>query len=222
MLFSKFFDGLVEYGLEYFGKYYGAYRGVVADNEDPEFRGRLKLLVPQIYKEEVLDYWADSKGVFAGKQIGLFAIPNIGDGVWVSFENGDPHFPIWEYGWFPEGEVPTAAKNNGNKPTNMVWQSTAGHRIEMDDSKMLLRLTNKDGHIVEMNKDGTFTGKDISNKQPAMLGKDTAEFIKKFIGLIENAKTMTQLGPQPLLNVAEFTKLKTEVDKLLSKIVTLE
>lgn len=72
------------FGLEAQGLYYGIYGGFVSDNEDPEFLGRLKVKVPQIYGEEVPDYWAWPKGIYAGNQVGFFAIPNIDDGVEVA------------------------------------------------------------------------------------------------------------------------------------------
>ena len=32
---------------------------------------------------------------FAGIQSGFFAVPDIGSGVWIEFEQGDPDYPIW-------------------------------------------------------------------------------------------------------------------------------
>lgn len=75
----EFKNMLSQFGLEAFNKYYGCYRGFIADNVDPQSLGRLKLKVPQVYGEEVMDYWAFSKGMPVGKQIGMYAIPNIGD-----------------------------------------------------------------------------------------------------------------------------------------------
>ena len=105
--------------LEESGKYYGIYKGVVANNKDPENLGRLQLKVPQICGEETYEYWAFPKGIFAGNGIGAFWIPNDKDMVWVSFENGDPRYPIWEYGWWKTGDVP-----DGATPEIKVLQST--------------------------------------------------------------------------------------------------
>lgn len=91
-------EALRNFGLEYFGLYYGCYKGTVVKNDDPDSNGRLQLKVPQIYGEEVMEYWAPSKGMPSGKNMGVFMLPSVGDMVWVSFENGDPRYPIWEYG----------------------------------------------------------------------------------------------------------------------------
>lgn len=71
-------------------RYYGLYRGIVADNRDPQGRNRVKLQVPQVFQGVVTD-WAmasTSSGV-------AFAAPQIGQGVWVQFEGGDPSYPVW-------------------------------------------------------------------------------------------------------------------------------
>jgi uncharacterized protein involved in type VI secretion and phage assembly len=227
-------------GLEGQGMFYGIYRGFVADNEDPEFLGRLKLKVPQIYGEdEVPDYWAWSKGIYAGNQVGFFAIPNIDDGVWVSFENGDPNYPVWEYGWWGENEVPTAAKNNGNKPTNNVWQTKSGNRIEMDDKDGIIRLTNKTGHIIEMNDNsvsviaksgkrkislGTLDG----SAEPAVLGDTLETFLKEFMDDLGNLKTIiTSNGVTNSINTAaNWTTFKSKWDskwkEFKSSVVSLD
>ena len=68
---------LQRFGLEYFNKYYGVYRAIVADNNDPDKLGRLKLKIPQIYGDQEHDYWAWCKGMFAGKNIGFLAFLDV-------------------------------------------------------------------------------------------------------------------------------------------------
>lgn len=143
-------------GLESLGRYYGSYRGIVVSNEDTKFLGRLKVSVPAISGDEAIEEWAWPKGMFAGKDIGFFAVPNPKDAVWVSFENGDPSHPIWEYGWWAENQMPQAANNNNGKPTNKVFQTTSGHRIEVDDkdNDEAIRITEMNGNKITMDKNG--------------------------------------------------------------------
>lgn len=70
-------------------RFYGLYRGVVADNNDPINQGRLKLRVPQVLFDQVTDWaWTrNSPGIVATP-------PAVGHGVWVLFEGGDPSFPV--------------------------------------------------------------------------------------------------------------------------------
>lgn len=71
-------------------RFFGLYRGVVADNADPLNQGRLKLKVPQILADTVTE-WAWGVEVPQVKT----TPPDIDQGVWVMFEGGDPNFPIW-------------------------------------------------------------------------------------------------------------------------------
>lgn len=193
---------LGQFGLEYFNKYYGCYRGFIESNEDPDFLGRVQLRVPAIFGDEVCENWAWSKGMFAGTGIGLFAIPNKGDAVWVSFEGGDPRFPIWEYGWFGTGDVPATAKNNGNKPTNYVFQSTSGHRIEMDDKngEEAVRVYSKNGYGMVADKDGVsiiapsnkkiFIGGLGAAAEPAVLGDKNATALSDIKAMLQSIAQM--------------------------------
>ena len=45
----------------------------------------------------------------AGKQEGMYMVPQVGAGVWIEFEQGDPDYPIWVGGfWGIAAEVPPA------------------------------------------------------------------------------------------------------------------
>jgi hypothetical protein len=89
--------------------YYGKYRGTVLNNIDPEQRGRIMALVPDVLGL-IPSSWALPCVPIAGKQEGVFLVPQIGAGVWIEFEQGDPDYPIWVGGfWGAFAEVPTAA-----------------------------------------------------------------------------------------------------------------
>ena len=209
-MFEQFKNILIRRGLEWFGRYYSIYRAEVVDNEDPKFLGRLKVKVPQIYGEDVPDYWAWSRGMFAGNQIGLFAIPTPGDAVWVSFENGDPRFPIWEYGWYKDGDVPDDAKVDGNKPKSIILQSKTKHRIELDDKNELIRVTDSHGNIIELNETGiSIVTEKISlgtldgSEEPAVLGDTLMELINEFRDDIGNLGTIvTSTGVTGLISTS--------------------
>jgi len=235
MTFRDFLSIFKRFGFEGLGRYYGTYRGFVADNEDPEFVGRLKLKVPQIHGDTVRDYWAWPKGMFSGNKIGLFAIPNVDDGVWVSFENGDPRYPIWEYGWFAKDEVPTAAKVDGNKPKNMVWQSTNKHRIELDDKNNLVRITDQHGNIVELNETGVSVvtskislGSLDGSAEPAVLGDKADALLQEFMNDIGALQTIvTSSGVTAAINTASnwgalVSKWSTKWQEFKSEVVTLD
>ena len=87
-------------------KYYGKYRGTVINNIDPEQRGRIQAIVPAVSNVAPTS-WAMPCLPIAGKLEGFFAIPQIGAGVWIEFEEGDSDKPIWVGGfWGLVAEVP--------------------------------------------------------------------------------------------------------------------
>jgi phage baseplate assembly protein gpV len=85
-------------------RYYGKYRGVVIDNIDPLFLGRMLVEVASLPGIQL--NWAMPCTPYAGFQTGFFFTPEIGANVWVEFEGGDPQLPIVAGCFWAEGEVP--------------------------------------------------------------------------------------------------------------------
>lgn len=91
------------------GRFLGKYRGVVLNNVDPMQQGRLQLQVPDV-SSLLPTTWAMPCVPIAGIQNGMFALPIVGSGVWVEFEQGDPDFPIWVgCFWGSTAEIPALA-----------------------------------------------------------------------------------------------------------------
>jgi len=66
--------------------------GVVTDNNDPDKMGRVKVKYPTL-TEDHTSFWARLASPMAGKQRGLYILPEIDDEVLVAFEHGDIHRP---------------------------------------------------------------------------------------------------------------------------------
>ncbi len=94
----RFFSDLMYNGLERFGKYYASYRAFVYRRDDPEGLGRIQLYVPSVYGTEPFKYWAWQVGNPSGFGYGWQWIPQVGEMVFVEFENGDPAKPMWKHG----------------------------------------------------------------------------------------------------------------------------
>jgi len=75
-------------------KFLGKFRGTVVNNIDPEQRGRIQVVVPDV-SALGLTTWAMPSLPIGGLQTGVFSIPVVGSGVWVEFEQGDLDYPIW-------------------------------------------------------------------------------------------------------------------------------
>lgn len=68
-------------------RFFGIYRGVVFDTNDPLNRARIRVKVPQVLADNPTE-WAWPVGT-------SYLVPNVGDGVLVQFEGGDPSYPLW-------------------------------------------------------------------------------------------------------------------------------
>ena len=114
-------------------KYFGIYRGTVVNNIDPMQLGRINVIVPDA-GGITPSSWAMPCVPLAGKQMGTFMVPQIGSGVWVQFEAGDPDRPVWTGGWWGiAAEVPVLAMAGPPGDANIVIQSTLQNAIVISD-----------------------------------------------------------------------------------------
>lgn len=150
------------------GKFYGKYRGVVLNNIDPMQMGRVQVQVPDVLGVG-LSSWAMPCVPFAGKQSGVFVLPQIGAGVWVEFEQGDQDYPIWVGGfWGSAAEVPALALAGLPVSPSLVLQSGNQNTLMLSDlpgptGGILLKSTT--GALISINE----VGITISNGQGATI-----------------------------------------------------
>ena len=91
--------------------FYGKYRGIVTDNDDPLSMGRIRARVPDVLGKEKSG-WALPCVPFAGNGMGFYAIPDVDARVWIEFEQGDPDYPIWVGCWWgSQDELPDEAND---------------------------------------------------------------------------------------------------------------
>ena len=91
-------------------KYWGKYRGTVVNNVDPLQLGRIQALVPDVLGVAISS-WALPCAPVGGTNMGVFAVPLPGAGVWIEFEQGDPDYPIWVgCFWGTAAETPALAQ----------------------------------------------------------------------------------------------------------------
>lgn len=110
-------------------RFFGKYRGKVANNIDPLQLGRLQVQVPSIYGSDRLS-WAMPCTPYAGSGEGLFLLPPIGANIWVEFELGDPDYPIWAGCFWGQTQNPAAP--TALPPLKML--KTASITLKMDDT----------------------------------------------------------------------------------------
>ena len=113
--------------------FYGKYRGTVVTNVDPMQLGRIQVIVPDV-SSLIPSTWAMPCFPIAGKQMGAYVIPQVGSGVWVEFEQGDPDHPIWTGCYYgATAEVPALALAGNPASPNIVIQSTAQNCLVISD-----------------------------------------------------------------------------------------
>lgn len=114
-------------------KFFGKYRGTVLNNIDPMQMGRILAMVPDV-AGLLPTSWALPCVPIAGKQMGTFVVPQVGAGVWIEFEQGDPDYPIWVGGyWGTAAEVPALALAGIPASPNIVLQTTGQNAIVVSD-----------------------------------------------------------------------------------------
>lgn len=114
------------------GRYYGKYRGVVSDIDDPKSIGRLRAHVPKLLLD-VESQWAMPCAPYTGDGQGLFAMPPVGTGVWIEFEEGNLDRPIWCGGWWEDGKAPKNEEGADSATTRKIIRSGTGLVVALDD-----------------------------------------------------------------------------------------
>jgi len=94
--------------------------------------GRIKAKVPEVLGDDESG-WALPCLPFGGSQMGFFALPDVGSGVWMEFEHGDPDYPVWAGSWIgSKSDMPSGLTSPPYKKTMLMTK--AGHSITLDDS----------------------------------------------------------------------------------------
>jgi hypothetical protein len=113
--------------------YFGKYRGTVLNNVDPEQRGRILAQVPDV-SALLPTSWALPCVPIAGRQMGMYAVPQIGSAVWIEFEQGDPNYPIWTGCWWGSAaEVPSTALATPAPVPHILLQTMLMNLLQVSD-----------------------------------------------------------------------------------------
>jgi uncharacterized protein involved in type VI secretion and phage assembly len=135
-------------------RYYGKYRGFVADTDDPKRQGRLRLRIPSVLGDAVSS-WAEAVLPFGGlADMGLLAIPEVDALVWVEFVEGDLSHPLWT------GTAFVPASGGSPKlgdPNVRAFRTSAGQLLALEDTDQgsQLRIEHPTGATVTIDDRGT-------------------------------------------------------------------
>lgn len=134
-------------------RYWGKYRAFVADNADPEGRGRCKLTIPSVLGEATSD-WALPAFAYGGTaDAGIIRVPAVDAQVIAEFLEGDLASPIWTGTfWRKTSEVPAEYAD----PRTKVMKTDSGHLLVFDDTdgSEAVVLQHQTGARLELNAEG--------------------------------------------------------------------
>jgi Rhs element Vgr protein len=116
--------------------WYGLVSARVVEHNDPKKMGRVK--VQYFWQDDSTSHWARMVTPHAGHNRGFMFMPEVGDEVAVTFEDGDPERPVIVGSlWNGEHPAPRAEFWGGELEDNDIKRivTKSGHRIQFVDKK---------------------------------------------------------------------------------------
>jgi uncharacterized Zn-binding protein involved in type VI secretion/phage baseplate assembly protein gpV len=107
-------------------------QAVVVENKDPDGLGRLRVHF-QIWGDTAITGWIPLMRPFAGKDMGAFLIPAVGERVLCGFINANASAPIVMYSLHTQQQKSPAGTNKGND--RKIFSSPSGNTVILDDKK---------------------------------------------------------------------------------------
>jgi uncharacterized protein involved in type VI secretion and phage assembly len=223
MILSEFVESIYRFGLERFRRYYGPYRAIVVSNQDPQFKGRIQIHCPRARLNPDNNIWIQPMDAGAGSNKGQFWPPDIGDGVWIFFDNGDPTKPLcymggW-YGGVQQTELNQAlAPDSSGNPVRKGWVSpgqknpngtwAGGHQIILDDTsgQEQLIVQHSSGLRVLITNDSVSVGSEDGEFEPMIKGSTAQEWFNTHIHDSAVGPTSPPSIPFPEAALSQNTK----------------
>jgi uncharacterized protein involved in type VI secretion and phage assembly len=127
-------------------RFYGKYRGVVTDVDAATCR--IKAAVPAVYGQ-VESGWCMPCVPYAGPNVGIAFLPEVGSAVWIEFEGGDVSYPIWSGCFWRGGEVPADVAD-----AVKVIVTASALEIKIDDNQGSMTISDTNGNTVTLDSTG--------------------------------------------------------------------
>jgi uncharacterized protein involved in type VI secretion and phage assembly len=130
----------------------GVVPAIVTDNRDSAGLGRVKVSFPWLSNENESG-WAKVMSFMAGDNRGGFFLPEVGDEVLVSFEQGDINYPYVIGALWNSVHLPPSSNEDGNNNIRKIT-SRSGHEIIFYDDdrggEEKLEVHSKAGHRITL------------------------------------------------------------------------
>jgi uncharacterized protein involved in type VI secretion and phage assembly len=129
----------------------GKHMALIVDVDDPKHLSRVRVKVPEVFGDEETG-WCLPSSPYAGKGVGLSAVPPVGSVVFVEWPAGDTtRAPIWSGGLWADGQAIT-----GQAPDRVLLVTPGGNALSLIDEsgKEAIELVAKSKAKVRLDKDG--------------------------------------------------------------------
>jgi hypothetical protein len=136
-------------------RFFGKYRGVVTDVDVGTLR--IKATVPAVLSDQPTG-WARACVPFAGPNMGIAFLPEIGAGVWIEFEGGDVSYPIWVGCFWHDGEQPSDATASVK-----AIVTKAGQKILFDQDGGTITVTDQNNNTVTLGSNGILLQRGVNS-----------------------------------------------------------
>lgn len=191
---SNLTQQIVDHGLDAVGRHYSVYRGVVSDIDDTDNMDRLLVFIPELNIQE----WALPRGSHGSHVCGFrqHPLPKVQDIVYVTFEDGNPALPLWEWHSWAEFQRPE----------------------EFDDPDVCGLITPKGTQILVNDRTGEVLIKAKQRLAIQAEGEDGMAVSAEKIYLNSIDQVIVNQGKHGVINIVELTQklnsLVREVDNL--------
>jgi uncharacterized protein involved in type VI secretion and phage assembly len=146
--------------------------GVVAQNKDPEGLGRVKIQFPWRENSDE-SHWARIAVPMAGKDRGVWFLPEVGDEVLVACDAERVEHPYVLGALWNGQEAPPETNSDGKNDIRKI-RSRSGHEIIFDDGAQgRIDIHLKDNKRVRMDPDGILISDDKGNQIEIKSGPGT-------------------------------------------------
>lgn len=127
---------------------YGVSVGIVTNNKDPESLGRVKIKLPLRECRNETD-WARVATLMAGREMGSFFLPEVGDEVLVAFNEGDIRKPYVIGMLWNSVDKPPETNSDGKNNIRKIKSRSGNELIFTDEQgKEKIEIRTKNGNSI--------------------------------------------------------------------------
>lgn len=148
-------------------KLFGKYKAEVVNVNDPEKRGRIRVVCPRAMNNDTPLEWAEC--CFSP---GIFTLPKKGDKVWIEFEEGHIDNPIWSGIVMTKDYIKKFFDNN-SIPYNPKFR----FYVAESDESLIVYVNEKS--LIKMTPNYSIIRTPVLNFQPESLGKTAKDYVNK-------------------------------------------